>query len=133
MCQWVEKGIYGFTNGYDGTSKAIGYVIDDQLVAAVIYSNFASRQDGSFFNLEMGIFSIDKRWCNRHYLNAVFAFPFIQLGLERVQTVCSSEDEGVIMFNKRLGFVQEGVHRKGWITGCDSISFSMLKGECKWL
>lgn len=133
LCVWVENGIYGYSNGYDGSSKAIGLVIDGKIIAAVTYSDFKARADGSFYDLEMGIYSIDKRWCNRHYLSAVFAYPFIQLGLERVQTVCSADEEGVVMFNKRLGFVQEGRHRKAWHTGCDALSFSMLKDECKWL
>lgn len=133
LCAWVETGIYGFTRGYDGSSKAIGLVLDDKLVAAVTYSNFDAREDGSFFNLEMGIFSVDKRWCNRQYLRAVFGFPFSQLKLDRVQTVCSAEEEGVIMFNQRLGFKKEGVHRKAWHTGCDAVSWSMLREECKWL
>lgn len=133
MCEWVERGIYGFTRGYDGTSKAIGYVIDDKLIAAVTYSNFDAREDGTFFNLEMGIFSIDKRWCNRQYLKTVFEYPFIGLGSERIQTVCSAQDQGVIMFNQRLGFIKEGVHRKAWHTGCDAISWSMLREECRWI
>lgn len=133
LCQWVEEGIYGYSNGYDGTSKAIGYIHDGNLIAAVTYSDFKAREDGSFYDLEMGIYSIDKRWCNRQYLRAVFAYPFIQLRLERVQTVCSANDEGVIMFNKRLGFIQEGRHRKAWVSGCDAISWSMLKDECKWI
>jgi RimJ/RimL family protein N-acetyltransferase len=133
LCPWVELGIYGFTRGYDGTSKAIGYILDDKLIAAVTYSNFSAREDGTFFNLEMGVYSIDKRWCNRQYLRTVFAYPFIGLGSKRVQTVCSAEDEGVIMFNQRLGFTQEGRHRNAWHDGQDSISWSMLKGECQWL
>lgn len=133
LCEWANKGIYGFTNEYDGKSKAIGQIIDGKLVSVVTYSNFQGRSDGSLFSLEMGIYSIDKRWCNRHYLKTVFEYPFMQLRLQRIQTVCSAEDEGVIMFNKKLGFTQEGKHRKAWHTGCDALSFSMLEGECKWL
>lgn len=133
LCAWVELGIHGFTNGYDGSSKAIGIERNGKLICAVTYTNFKSRKDGSFFELEMGVFSIDKRWCNRHNLNIIFAYPFAQLKLERVQTICSADDEGVIMFNKRLGFTPEGIHRKAWHTGCDAISWSMLKDECKWL
>jgi len=132
LCEWANKGIYGYGE-YDGVSRAIGQVIDGKLISVVTYSNFQAREDGTFYNLEMGIYSIDKRWCNRHYLKTVFAYPFIQLGLERVQTVCNAEDEGVIMFNQKLGFKQEGRHRKAWHTGCDAISWSMLSGECKWI
>ena len=133
LCEWVDNGIYGYSNGYNGHSKAIGQIINGKLVSAVTYSGFQARQDNTFYNVEMGIYSVDKRWCNRHYLNVVFKYPFIQLGLERVQTICSANEEGVMMFNQKLGFKKEGLHRKAWHTGCDSISWSMLKDECKWI
>ncbi len=133
LCKWADIGIFGFSNGYDGKSKAIGYTKDGKLVSAVIYSNFKARQDGSFYDVEMGVYSVDKSWADRYYLKTVFNYPFTQLNLGRVTTVCSAEDEEVIMFNKRLGFTQEGTHRKAWFTGCDALSFSMLKEECKWI
>jgi RimJ/RimL family protein N-acetyltransferase len=133
LTQWVELGIYGFTNGYDGESKAIGHAIDGKLVAATTFSRFQARQDGSFHSCELGIFSIDKRWATRQYLRAVFEYTFAQLKLERVHTVCSANEGDIMKFNQKLGFTQEGVHRKGWITGCDSVSWGMLKSECKWL
>lgn len=132
LCEWANKGIFGYGE-YDGKSKAIGLVLDDKLISAVTYSNFQTNDKGELFSCEMGIFSIDKRWCNRQYLRTVYEYPFAQLRLKRVLTVCSAEDEGVIMFNKRLGFKQEGLHRKGWFTGCDAISWGMLREDCKWL
>jgi len=37
------------------------------------------------------------------------------------------------MFNKRLGFQLEGIHRQAWPMGGDALSFGMLKPECKWI
>lgn len=133
LTDWVSKGVLGKEKLYDECSKAIGHVIDGQLIAAVTYNNFRVRPDGSFITVEMGIFSIDKRWATRAYLEAIFIYPFIQLGLERVQTNCSAQNEGIIMFNKKIGFKPEGYHRKAWPLGGDAISFGMLKEECIWL
>lgn len=133
LVKWVEIGINGYTNGYDGQSKAIGQVINGKLVRAVTYSNFKSRADGSFYDVEMGVYNVDKKSVNRYYLNVVFSYPFSQLKLDRVTTICSADDEGIMMFNKRLGFKLEGIHRKAWVNGGDSASFGMLSHECKWL
>lgn len=134
LTDWVTLGVLGCTGLYETeVSKAIGHIKDGKLIAAVTYNNFRTRPDGSFLTLEMGIYTIDKRWASKAYLRAIFSYPFIQLGLERVQTACSAQNEEVIMFNKKIGFIQEGLHRKAWPLGGDSISFSMLKEECKWI
>jgi RimJ/RimL family protein N-acetyltransferase len=133
LSDWVSMGMFGTHEYYEEKSKAIGHVMDGKLIAAVTYNNFTCCPDNSFLTLEMSVHSIDKRWATRQYLRAVFHYPFIQLGLKRVQTACSAHNEGAIMFNKRLGFVQEGIMREAWPLGGDSVLFSMLKGECKWL
>lgn len=106
---------------------------DGKIIAAVTYNHFRIRPDGSFLSVEMGIFSLDKAWATRQYLHAVFAYPFIQLSMERVQTACSAENGGVVKFNQKLGFVPEGYHRRAWPLGGDSVSFGMLRDECKWV
>lgn len=127
VCEWVSSHIFGeadrFKNGV-----GIGVVRDNTLIAGVVYSNYCTNH-----SLEMSVASVDKRWATRHNIKAFFSFPFIQLGLERVWTQCSAEQEGVIMFNKRLGFKQEGYHPRGWPLGGDSLSWGMLREDCKWL
>lgn len=132
LCEWANLGIFGFGE-YDEKSKAIGLVQGGKLIAATTYGEFKVREDGTLYAAEMGIFTIDKRWATRQYLRAIFAYPFIQLGLERVQIVTSVHNEGVNSLVSRLGYVKEGLHRKAWHTGCDAFSWSMLKDECRWL
>lgn len=106
---------------------------DGKIIAAVTYNNFKMRPDKTLFTVEMGVYSCDRRWATKEFLRAVFEYPFVQLGFERVSTACSAERPEVIAFNEKLGFVPEGCHRKAWPLGGDSISFSMLKEECKWI
>lgn len=128
VCEWASMQIFGDPDRFSNNCRAIGVVEDDRLIAGVVYSGYCPNH-----SIEMSVASVDKRWCNRHNLKAFFSFPFIQLALERVWTQCSAEQEGVIMFNKRLGFKQEGYHPRGWPMGGDSLSFGMLKEDCKWL
>lgn len=133
LSDWVSSNVLGATGLYDECSKAIGHFKDGKIIAAVTYNNFKMRPDKSLFSVEMGIYSCDRRWATKDFLYAVFAYPFIQLGFDRVSTACSAERPEIIAFNEKLGFVREGYHRKGWPLGGDSISFSMLKQECKWI
>lgn len=81
----------------------------------------------------MSIFSLDKKWCSRHNLNIFFKYPFIDLQVKRATAFCSATEGDIIMFLEKLGFKKEGLHREGWHTGGDAISWGMLKSECKWI
>ena len=132
VAAWVSFQLFGNYRSFKG-SEAIGVVKDGKLICGVIYEDFVYTPEGKCFACEMSIASIDKTWAKRHYLKAFFSYPFIQLDLERVLTQCSKNEGDIMNFNKRLGFKKEGVHRGAWPCGGDSISFGMLKGECKWL
>lgn len=132
VANWVSKELFG-VSGQFKLSKAIGILRNNQIIAGVVYNNHHEKPNGFPLSIEMSIASIDKRWCNRHNLKALFDYPFTQLCLRRVQTQCSSTNEGVIMFNQRLGFKTEGYHPEAWPLGGDTISFGMLRHQCKWL
>lgn len=131
VAEWTALQ-FGQPKDYFNPCCAIGIIEGNKIIAGVIFNN-QKKSGGNPYMLEMTVASIDRRWATRHNLRALFSYPFIQLGLERVNTQCDSTDEGAIMFNKRLGFIEEGSARKAFPTGSDAILFGMLKGECKWL
>lgn len=128
---WVARQ-FGQPDDYFNPCRAIGIMKNDKIIAGVIYNNQKKTLEKPYM-LEMTVASIDKSWATRHNLRALFRYPFAQLKLERVNTQCDASDKGLIMFNKRLGFKVEGLHKKAFPTGSDAISFGMLKGDCKWL
>lgn len=132
VCDWVSEQLFGVTGQFD-LAAGIGVTSGSKLIAGIVYNNMHTYPDGTPHMIEMSIASVDKRWCNRHNLKALFSYPFTELGLRRVQTHCSSKDEEVIMFNQRLGFKQEGLHREFWPLGGGAISWGMLKSDCRWL
>lgn len=132
LCEWASVIIFGVKDHFKG-SKCIGVLKDGKIICAVVYNNYYLNPDKTPLSLEMSIASVDKRWATRHNIRAFFNYPFIQLGLERVTTLCSANEGDIMNFNKRLGFKQEGVHSKAYAYGVDAISFGMLKSQCKWI
>lgn len=129
---WVSYQLFGNYDRFKD-AEAIGVSHNGKIICGVCYEDFSLNQNNDIFSCQMSIASVDKRWGTRDNLRAFFDYPFSQLKLKRVWTQCSAQNEGVIMFNKRLGFKQEGYHREGWPMGGDSLSFGMLKEECGWL
>lgn len=129
---WASEQLTGQKDRFKN-DPAIGVVRDGVLICGVIYSNYAMKTDNSPLSIEMSIASTDKRWATKKNLRVFFNYPFIQLGVERVLTVCSAERPEIIRFNERIGFVKEGLHRKAWPMGGDAVSFGMLKPQCKWI
>ncbi len=128
LSEWVSVNLFGEFGCFGEHSKAIGIERNGKLCAAVVYNNYIPK-----IHIEMSIYSVDRKWATRHNIRELFKYPFTQLGLGRVQATCSAQNEGVISFLKKLGFVQEGYHRKAYFDGNDCLSFSMLKQECRWL
>lgn len=132
IADWVSVGLGGKI-GMFNPCAALGVLSKGNLSAGIVFNNYQETIDGCPLMIEMTIFSVDKSWCTRHNLRKIFAYPFAQLKLERVQAVCSAHNEGVIMFLKRLGFKHEGTHPMAYWDGGDALSFGMLKPQCKWL
>jgi len=129
VSQWVAIQL-GCRPSFFFPSKAIGVSVDGDLIAGVVYNNM--RPDG-IGSIEMSIASIDKRWATRHNLAVFFGYPFNQLRLERAEAHCAASAMGVRDFLLKLGFSQEGIHRKAHHNGEDAVSFAMLKQDCRWI
>lgn len=132
VCRWVSEQLSGHKEWFRD-SGAIGVVEGGNLIAGVVYSNYCVNSNHDPIAIEMSIASIDKRWCNRHNLRAFFKHPFIDLKVKRVHTLCSADNRDVVMFNKRLGFRVEGLHKEAWPHGGDALSWGMLRHECRYL
>lgn len=128
VCEWVSLQLFKEPDGFSDLAVGIGVILQGRIIAGVIYDRYIPD-----LTIEMSVASVDKRWATRHNLKAFFMYPFIELGLKRVQTLCSAKEEDTMRFNQRLGFKQEGYHRQAWPMGGDAVSFGMLKDECVWI
>lgn len=126
ICDWVvgHLGEFDFR-----PAVAIGITDGQCLIAGVIYNNYRP----SSRSIEMTIASISPKWCSRSTLYSLFAYPFIQLGVKRVEATSSVHNTKAHRFLEKLGFYKEGIGREAWPHGGDSVMYSLLKHECKWL
>jgi hypothetical protein len=111
-----------------GEASGIGLEEDGKLIAGVVYNMYTEASICMHVAAEPG-----KRWMNRDFLFRAFAYPFLQLNCNRVTGLVRVDNIEARRFDEHLGFVQEGVIRKGATDGTDMILYGMLKEECRWL
>lgn len=107
---------------------ALGLEEDGKLIAGVVFNWYTGASICMHVAAEPG-----KRWLTRDFLFRVFAYPFLQLECNRVTGLVRTDNLTAQRFDEQLGFVREGVIRKGATDGTDFILYGMLKEECRWL
>jgi RimJ/RimL family protein N-acetyltransferase len=125
VAKWVQERIPGARELTP--HKAIGIADGTKLIAGVVFSNYHG------YMIEVSIAATDRRWANRRTLNVLFAYPFSQLKVRRLQVTIAKRNKYVRKFVQRLGFVYEGTGRQAWPDGGDACVYSMLRHECRWL
>ena len=121
--KWTAKqiGIDGF-----GPSVAIGVQRDGEIIAAAVYHDLREGQ------IEASIAATSRRWASRSVLQTLFAYPFNQVGANRLLVQCSEANEKAMKMNRQLGFTQEGRLRQLYAPH-DAVLWGMLKDECQWI
>ena len=111
-----------------GQAVGIGRYKDGKIIAGVVYNLYNGPSVCMHVAAEPG-----NRWLTKDFLFTVFAYPFIQLGCNRVTGLVRVDNIEARRFDEHLGFVQEGIIRRGADDGTDMILYGMLKEECRWL
>lgn len=117
----------------EGLYRGIGIVHDGRDIGGVIWHNYHEDNFGNPLLIEVTLATVDKRWATRHNIRELFAYPFIQLNVKRVQATCHRKAKRVRTTLTRLGFHFEGIVREAHPLGGDAAHYSILKPECKWI
>ena len=126
VVEFVSEKIYG-GDRFPDDSPSIGVIEDGEVVGGVVYSMYTGN------GIMMNVASSKRSWLTRTFLRAAFAYPFKQLGCTRVSGLVRVDNADAQRFDEHLGFVREGLIRKGDDDGTDLILYGMLKEECRWL
>lgn len=105
----------------------IGLLKGGEIIGTVVYSHHR------FSDIEIHIHTVDKSWCNRRTLKAIFKYPFVELGLNRCTAITDPAAPAVCYFLKRIGFVEEGRLRNILSNKDDLIILGMTREECRWI
>jgi RimJ/RimL family protein N-acetyltransferase len=111
----------------DGDTHSIGMEIDGQLVVVTLYNNFTPHMCNMHVVSDGG-----RRWCTRGFLAAAFAYPFHQLGLNRVTALVPAKNKAALKLDMWLGFKPEGTMAEA-MGDDDLIVLGMLRRDCIWL
>jgi RimJ/RimL family protein N-acetyltransferase len=110
-----------------GSSQAIGFARCSNLIAGVLYYQYNGP------NIWMAVAADPKsRWLTKRGVQAIFDYPFRQLGCRRI-TVCVDEDNHASRnFVEGLGLEQEAL-LTGACSAGDQIIYRMFRDKCRWL
>ncbi len=124
LLPWAQERI-GVTFRRD--AYTLGLEKNGKLVAVVVYDCFGE------VDCNMHIASDGTAaWMNKSLLVSAFAYPFVQLGFNRVTGLVPAKNEAALKFDEHLGFVREGYHPKAGKDD-DIISLGMLKENCRFI
>lgn len=125
--QFVRERIDGGIARVEGM-RAIGLRRDGELVAGVVYEGYNGK------NIWMHVAAVPgARWMSRDYLHAVFAYPFLVCGVDRVSGYVNESNTQAKRFDEHLGFEQEARLRGAAPDGGDVIVYTMWRDQCRFL
>jgi len=124
IAQFVAEQL-GHKEGF-ARFQAIGIEGDGEIIAGATYDYY----NGACLN--MHIASKGKHWITREALHFAFWYPFVQLGVKRINGFIPASRKEAIRFAEHLGFVHEHTLKHG-APDCDMLLYRMLKDECRWL
>ena len=114
-----------------GACAACGVILDDELIAGVVYSDYRPLKQGA--SMQASIASVSPRWATRKVLRSLFAYPFTQMEVSRLWAYTARKNKKARDLLDRLGFKYEGMARRGYDGRQDAATFGMLPHECRWL
>jgi RimJ/RimL family protein N-acetyltransferase len=109
------------------------HTIDKKIDAVIAFSPYDIDLNDRPLCMECKIVSVSKRVFTKRNLQVIFSYPFIHVGVKRLETVSPVGDTKIQSFNKKLGFTQEGILRSRLPNGQDAYINSMMFDECKWI
>lgn len=100
---------------------------DDSLVAGITFYDHRGP------SIMVAGAATSARWAlNRQIMKELFAYPFVTLGCERLQSTVAVDNRRSRRFTEGLGLREEGLLRRAFY-GKDAILYGMLRDECPWL
>ena len=128
VVKWLTERVDYCSEGF-GKCVTMGFVEGDKMVAGVVFSEY--RPDSK--DIRISIATDTPKWATKRVIREILSYPFKQLECGRLTAVVAKRNKKCRKMLKRLGFVEEGNVRKGFVKD-DAIIYGMLREEAeKWL
>lgn len=96
----------------------------NRIVAGCAYHRYADR----FKGIEVTFASDSPMWCRPGNVEKWFAYPFRQLGCERITMTIARRNKRARVMAKKMGFREEGIARKGFYPD-DAVIYGLLRTD----
>lgn len=123
---WVAKRIPGYVTSPG--ARALGVVKDGRIVAGVTYERFNGANIEASIAAEPGA-----RWADRRVLHHIFAYPFLQLGVEAVTLLVALDNFASLNLATKLGFSQVAIVPFAAPGGVPLVVLQQYREQCRWL
>lgn len=123
---WVAEQLGIAPEGWQHP-QGIGLLDGEALIAGVVYERISACDCNVHIAALPG-----GRWLRRDFLAAMFRYPFVQLGLQRITGLVPASNQAALRFDLHLGFVVEGICREA-MPGDDVVLLRMLRRECRFI
>lgn len=110
-----------------GACTALGWERDGELIGGVVYDGYYGPNVFAHIAGKPGT-----RWLSRRFLHAMFYYPFIQLGVDRITGPVPSTNLRAMRLDTHLGFVLEAT-LQGAVPGGDLLLYVMHKKDCRFI
>jgi hypothetical protein len=124
---WAASRL-GLKRIWPSESVPLASVDDDGTIHAVVIYN-AFYDNACFMHIAS---AKTRRWATRSTLRGFFHYPFVELGLARVQTQIAVDNIPTQIMVLKLGFRFEGVKR-GADGQVDMNMFGLMRSDCKFI
>ena len=114
-----------------GEAQGVLLMQDGAPAGAVVFHGFYKMAHGSMCEMSAAI--DDAGVLTRGIVRAVLDYPFNQAKVVRLQSVTSAGNTKARKILRQLGFEEEGRLRRAWDGEADSVVYSQVPEECRWL
>jgi RimJ/RimL family protein N-acetyltransferase len=116
-----------------GPCSAIGIVSHSggDVIGGVVYNNYRAQ----FRSIDISFAVTTPRCLTKSLIRGIMAFPFDQLGCQRITAITPKRNRPCRKFLEAFGFKREGVARRGFGND-DAVIYGLLKKEweaSKWM
>ena len=88
---------------------ALGIGTADDIIAVMVAHDY----EPAYKNVQISMAATRPDWARRSTIQKLLNYPFGQLKVDRLTTLISSQNERALRFCEGIGFVREGVMKKG--------------------
>lgn len=125
MAAYVAHRIPGIEDF--GPCSALGVVDEtNRLIGGVVYHDYQPQ----WGNIQVSFASDRSDWLTVRLIRAIMAYPFDQLGVNRITSLTPKRNRQARQFLQKFGFRLEGNIRKGFGTD-DCIVSGLMRSEWK--